>query len=308
MRSESVRPAGGPGAVASARLGGGQQHQSPDEPQNQSLLTPWARAYARWPLEIMPRRATRDGRLIDLLTGSPRMGLWGAAEVAEFLAEYPRTEALAAICGPASDLLVLDVDQHDGGPDGRASLRQLEERLGPLPCTPFTITPTGRGRHYWFRWPGGAIRSGAIAPGIEVLGDRMAANRPPSRKCGRPYRWSLSRHPNYLARAKLPPTWLALMRPPPPPPRRARDIGIQSNDRYVQVALDEELAKVRTAGPGARNAQLNASAWSLGRLVARGDLGCDEVEDALIRAALAAGLPHREATATARRAISGRLA
>jgi hypothetical protein len=115
----------------------------------------WARDYARFGIEIMPRRAAtqRDaekfgckvGDLLDQLTGSPRTGLIGEAEVASFWRDNPRTPALAVVGGPASGVLAIDVDQHEGGDDGLATLRDLERQHGPLPPAPMVLSPTGRG-------------------------------------------------------------------------------------------------------------------------------------------------------------------
>lgn len=125
-------------------------------------------------------------------------------------AAFPATPALAAVCGPHSGLLILDVDQHESGPDGLAELRKLEERQGRLPPTPLVLSPSGAGRHLYFRWRTTPIRTCAIVPGVEVLGDRAAANLPPSMKRERPYLWSLDQHPDYLPIADAP-AWLVEM-------------------------------------------------------------------------------------------------
>jgi hypothetical protein len=64
-----------------------------------------------------------------------------------------------------------------------------------------SLSPTEARRHIYFRWPRGPVRSsGAIAPGIEVIADCGACNRPPSAKAGGPYRWSLARSPDLTGR------------------------------------------------------------------------------------------------------------
>jgi hypothetical protein len=70
--------------------------------------------------------------------------------------------------------------------------------------------------------------------------------------------------------------------------------------RYVQAALEGETAAVRAAPKGTRNGQLNTSALKLGRLVGAGLLEEDVAVDALMQAALAAGLTPLETDRTIR--------
>jgi hypothetical protein len=69
-----------------------------------------------------------------------------------------------------------------------------------------------------------------------------------------------------------------------------------SPDRVVQ----RELARVRAARPGSRNATLNRAAFVLGLLAAAGRVRVAEAEDALAAAAGVCGLPAREAGPTIR--------
>lgn len=256
--------------------------------------------YARNGWEIMPRRPVGTGLLIDCLTGSPRTGLQGEDEVASYWSACPHAAALAVVCGPASGVLVLDVDQHGGGADGLAELRRLEAEHGTLPATPFVLSPSGAGRHIYFRWPASPIRTGVLAPGVEILGDRAAANLPPSMKRGSPYRWSLSRHPDFLPLAGAPEWLMRLARPPEPKPRIRPRIG--SRDRYARAALERECAAIAVASPGTRNHTLNRAAWSIARL----DLDGGDIEAALLDAATAAGMPPGEAQTTIRSGLRRR--
>lgn len=67
---------------------------------------------------------------------------------------------------------------------------------------------------------------------------------------------------------------------------------------YVQKAFEEEVARVMTAAEGARNDTLNTAALKLGHYVGGGELDQSEVEQALMKAALASGLDEAEATRT----------
>ena len=76
--------------------------------------------------------------------------------------------------------------------------------------------------------------------------------------------------------------------------------------RYGRAALQHAAERVARAPSGARNAALNAEAYSVARLVAAGLLDGQEVADTLAAAAIAAGLGPRETLATLRSALSAR--
>jgi hypothetical protein len=70
--------------------------------------------------------------------------------------------------GPKSGIVVLDVD----GDLGMASLAALQAKYGPLP--PTVCQRTGRGRHFFFRYPADVEihnSAGKIGPGLDVRGD-----------------------------------------------------------------------------------------------------------------------------------------
>ncbi|HEX7273271.1 MAG TPA: phage/plasmid primase, P4 family, partial [Casimicrobiaceae bacterium] len=80
--------------------------------------------------------------------------------------------------GAVSNLLVVDVD----GTEGEESLRRMTESRGPLPAT--RMAKTGRGRHLYFRHPGGKIKSKAPIcadhPHVDSRGDGGYVVAPPS--------------------------------------------------------------------------------------------------------------------------------
>ena len=94
--------------------------------------------------------------------------------------------------GAVSGVWVLDVD----GPEGRASLEELERQHGPLP--PTVTARTGKGEHRYFLWnserPVGS-RSGVL-PGIDTRGDGGYVIAPPSNhRSGVDYAWDQDRSP-----------------------------------------------------------------------------------------------------------------
>ncbi len=74
---------------------------------------------------------------------------------------------------------------------------------------------------------------------------------------------------------------------------------------YARAALDGEVEKVRLAAEGLRNDTLNRAAFSLGQLVAGGELSTAAAETALLDAATAAGLPEGEAMRTIQSGMVG---
>ena len=93
---------------------------------------------------------------------------------------------LAAITGPESGLLILDVD----GPTGEQSLAELEKKYGALP--PCSIVKTGNGKHFYFRYPEVGIQNSVskLGPGLDIRGAAGYVILPPSlHQNGSYYEW-----------------------------------------------------------------------------------------------------------------------
>lgn len=73
---------------------------------------------------------------------------------------------------------------------------------------------------------------------------------------------------------------------------------------YAQAALRAEVDQLRATGRGSRNSRLNKAAFSLGQLVAGGELDETVVVDELTRAARDIGLTEREIAATLRSGLT----
>jgi hypothetical protein len=124
---------------------------------------------------------------------------------------------LAVRTGAISNLVAIDVD----GGEAETALAQLEAEHGVLP--PSVETITARGRHIWFRHPGGTVPNSAskIAEQVDVRGDGGYVLAPPSmHPSGRRYAWSVDCAPRM---ADLPPWLLDLLTL-----RRANGNGITS--------------------------------------------------------------------------------
>jgi hypothetical protein len=121
--------------------------------------------------------------------------------------------------GAVSNLFVLDID------GAEPALARLEAEHGELPQTVEAIT--ARGRHLYFRHPGGEIcnTAGKLADGIDSRGDGGYVLAPPSiHPDGRRYCWSV----DSAGAIADPPRWLldVLMRPtdaPAAPPTEWRE-------------------------------------------------------------------------------------
>ncbi|MBI5570294.1 MAG: DUF927 domain-containing protein [Desulfomonile tiedjei] len=106
--------------------------------------------------------------------------------------------------GAISGVWVLDID----GPEGEASLAALTEKNEPLPDT--WEVQTGRGRHLYFKHPGGKIPNSASKVGlkIDVRGDGGYVILPPSNHySGARYQWGFVTSPDDIPLAEAP-EWL----------------------------------------------------------------------------------------------------
>jgi hypothetical protein len=198
---------------------------------------------------------------------------------------------LAIRAGALSRIAVIDVD----APHGIPTMRRLIAD-GLLPRTDVAATGGG-GYQMFYRHPGRGVRvmSGAGKGGLGVDskadGGYVVAAPSIHPRTGRPYRWiSFSED-----LTPLPQYWVERLREPERP-SRAQDTQLPKalgSGRYAEAALRGELRRVLGAPEGARNDQLNKSAFALGRLISAGILDRDStaavLEDAGQRTGLEAG-------------------
>jgi hypothetical protein len=127
---------------------------------------------------------------------------------------------------------------------------------------------------------------------VHVRGAGGYVVAPPSRHAsGRRYRWT------WGGPLAMLPDWLATLMQPPTPVVRSVVLPRASN-RYVQRALEGELAQVAAAPVGTRNTTLNRAAFRLGQLAGAGMISLEELHQQLLDAAQVTGLPRSEAEAT----------
>lgn len=197
------------------------------------------------------------------------------------------TANLAMPTGARSGLLVVDIDLKHGA-DGRATLAAVEARLGVLPPTLVSATPSG-GEHRWFAMPTATIRSsagrlaGEDAPGLDIRAEGGYVLVSPSTIDGRSYAWS-ERRPV----ADLPEAWIVALTPAERPtvtapawaPADTREQG--SSLRWTTAALQRAARELASAPRGTRNDRLWRAAAALGGLLHLGGIDAADVRTALL--------------------------
>lgn len=181
--------------------------------------------------------------------------------------------------GESINAFVLDVDvktTKDGaGVNGYHTLDGLVAKYGPLPETA-TVATAGGGRHYYFNHVPGLRNRGELGTGLDVRGSGGYVIGAGSKMAdGRSYDWLDYDGPGIPPVADAPQWLIDLIMPkqvetPPYNPATIRGHG--DNPSYVARAVESELSILASTGHGARNNQLNDSAFALGQFVGAGAL------------------------------------
>jgi hypothetical protein len=215
------------------------------------------------------------------ITGWPQAASVDAGVLAAWWGRAPYNVGIA--CG-AAGLLVVDLDgpgqpptEWAGAADGREVFAELARRAGATVGPTFAVaTPSGGEHRYYAVGEGKSARSTAGSLGWHVdtrgVGGYVVAAGSVRQVDGRHRRYRVIDP----AEPALLPGWLAALLAPTPaavvPPR------VRFRTSYVEAAVAEEVALVRRARPGTRNAVVFRAAVRLGTLVAAGVL---EEADAL---------------------------
>lgn len=185
--------------------------------------------------------------------------------------------------GQASGVGAVDIDlKHD------AALAWYQANHPRLPVTRTYRTRSGGLHLYLTHAPGIGCSAGKLAAGVDVRGDG-----------GYVIGWGAAGFDCLDHAPPAPwPAWLLaelLPKPKPdPPPRPSRSI----HRGRAGSAIEGALSLIATAAEGERNAVLHWAACRLGERVRAGQLGEREAQALLVAAAIAAGLPEREARPT----------
>lgn len=240
----------------------------------------WARRSPVFPCNQMKRPLT------------PRGFYDASVDPAMIVAWWKRwPEALIAIpTGERSGLVVLDLDSPQGHKaDGLASFAVLLAGRD-LTAHPIIRTRSGGEHHYFSNQNERQIRNqaGKLAPGLDQRGEGGYVVVPPSPGYERL---------NRIWPAPAPPGWLLdLMAPPATPYRRSlAQVGVPRPMRDFATLI--RFAASSTEGE--RNHRAYWAACRLGEASACGHIGEAAAVTLIAEAAQAAGLPAREAVATA---------
>lgn len=183
----------------------------------------------------------------------PRLSAWQQMassdedQVRRWWTEWPHA-GIGVATGRASRVWVLDCD----GDEALAWYRQQCKTHGLVATRG---ARTGRGRHFWWRYPDDeAVKiknAQGIAPGVDVRGEGGYVIAPPTRhRSGATYEW-LTKSP-YDQAPQLAPAWLLELvreKPKPPPPKL---VDIPRRTPWSTKAADEELARRLRLDPMAR--------------------------------------------------------
>jgi len=248
-------------------------------------------------------KATTDPRQIDAWHGRWNSGLVGTP-----------------------DFDVIDIDTPvDGRADGFATLAALETEHGPLPIGPRTRTSRG-GRHVFVETPDGLrTRAPSLGAGIDTRGRGTGYVVLPGSRARDGRAWTLEDGwvlADLLTKIPVAPDWViagAGRRSPDGASETSREttaaeVGPLDDAypgeitdahirHYVREKFREKMDFVQNAGVGTRNSILNASTYSVGRLLAQTTLSDAMVTKWLLEAAVACGLVRDDGARAARATI-----
>ena len=187
--------------------------------------------------------------------------------------------------GPASGLLIVDIDSPEAG----YRYRQMGELGKPI------IQNTKDGYHLGYAWTmecdGISISAGKLGNGIDTRGEGgYIVGAPSVHPSGFIYHWRESFDPS------PPPRWLiAKLKPKPIQPSeldralfaRIPDAGVAS--KYGNAALKNTCERIASAPDGVQELTLHRGAFSIGRLVAGGEISASYAAMLLQSAAMSMG-------------------
>ena len=173
--------------------------ESPERIRNVALY------YASRGWRVFP--VVPDGSKRPAITDWPNVASADPSRVESWWSHTYHGHDIGIVCGPESDLLVIDVDLYKEEAEGEFDAWCAEH--GACPDTPEVVTPRG-GRHLYLRWPTGVEPSqSSIGKGIDVQGIGRYVVAPPSRGAnGQDYAWEESSRPSQIEVANVPAAWI----------------------------------------------------------------------------------------------------
>ncbi len=222
-------------------------------------------------------------------------------QIRKWWAKHPNAR-IALAPGKEAGFFVLDVDRPKkaGDADGFDTLRELEEKYGPLPVTACETSPSG-GKHFFFKYVEGLpSKAGYIGPKLDIRTDNDAIIVAPTvtasgkYDAGKPVKEFIADLKNA---AEAPAALIELARKKKAqkkeapkakktkaPKAKKTKAQPQKNGGtpYGLKALAGEVAKVEAACEGERNDTLNTAGHNMGQLVGSGNLDRQFAYDELI--------------------------
>lgn len=218
-----------------------------------------ALAYAKRGWRVIPLRGK-----VPLCPHGSHDGTIDVARICAWFASWP--SANVGVCtGPESSLWVLDAD----GVEGRKTLEALELTTD----TPWVVTGGG-GLHVYFAWDERVRQCARFRPGLDTRARGGYVVAPPStHESGRKYEW-VHVPPGAVASASESLIEVVQKRPKVEPTFRVvhRAPVHGGISRYGQRALDNTFARLASLVRGTRDTERNIAAFSLGGLVAGGEI------------------------------------
>jgi hypothetical protein len=224
-----------------------------------------ARGWRIFPMRHDKRPLTAHGSLDATLD---------AVQIEKWWQGWP--DALIAIAtGKPSRVVALDVDIRPGvhGPD---ALEALDVAFHP--ATPTAHTPSG-GYHIFFAWPGHYVKTiaGKLGRGLDIRGDGGSIILPPG-----PGRfWDPHLAYDGVPLAEMP-SWMKLAEPAQPPSEHRPPPRGSDYTRYGEVAINRIVAAILNAPLGQQEITINSKIYSIGQLVAGGEIGADFAMQTLV--------------------------
>lgn len=159
---------------------------------------------ARFHLRVVP---IRPGSKAPDLADWPRLATTDPVQIADWWTNGHAGCGVGIATGAESGVFVLDVDDNGRDKRGGDSLDDLLRTHGELPETPLVLTPGG-GLHYYWRWPGFALKE-TLGPWLDIRAEGRQVLAPPSiHPNGKPYIWEAYHRPSVLWPPAEAPEWM----------------------------------------------------------------------------------------------------
>jgi hypothetical protein len=244
------------------------------------------------PLFVIPCLANKGTRV----AGGYKAAVADPGGISRLCSQYPDHPLIGVATGCINCIDVLDIDPRHGGD------RWFHENRDRLPQTRTHATQHDGWHLIYQHVPGLRCSTGRIAPGVDI-------------RAGGPYFiWWPAHGGRILCEGPIVefPRWIvdggmgSTLKPDrsdvEPIPSLAPPTLYESN--YAKRALGNHCYELRHCPQGARNTKLNALAYNMGRLIVRGWIPRDRVENYLLKCCEANGLLADDGLAQCRATIA----